>query len=145
MVPKWSRTPRSTKLSRFRHIPEGRVCGGAPEFATEHTIALLNGYLAELCDALFVDYIGQADDSWHKGTLEEFVEVKYGKDHKKLADGPYPVYEDFSGAIQALPIPSNAPVMRVFAANVCQIFRLSFGSGGRFGSNSAPLIPLVLG
>ena len=54
--------------------------------------ALLNGYLAELCDALFVDYIGQADDSWHKGTLEELVEVKYGKDHKKLADGPYPVY-----------------------------------------------------
>lgn len=122
-----------------------QVCRGTPEFAIERTIALLNGYLAELCDALFVDYIGQADDSWHKGKLEELVEVKYGKDNKKLADGPYPVYEDFSGAIQALPIPSNAPVMRVFAANVCQIFRLPFGSGGRFGSNSAPLIPLVLG
>ena len=32
------------------------------------------------------------DDSWHKGTLEELVEVRYGKDHKRLANGPYPVY-----------------------------------------------------
>ena len=56
------------------------------------THGLINGYLEELADTLFADYIGQADNSWHKGTLEELVEVKYGKDHKKLADGPYPVY-----------------------------------------------------
>ena len=52
----------------------------------------LNGYLEELCDALFLDFLEQADSSWHEGTLEELAEVKYGKDHKKLADGPYPVY-----------------------------------------------------
>ena len=54
--------------------------------------AQLNGYLEELCDALFLDFLEQADSSWHEGTLEELAEVKYGKDHKKLADGPYPVY-----------------------------------------------------
>ena len=52
----------------------------------------LNGYLEELCDALFLDFLEQADSSWHEGTLEELAEVKYGKDHKKLADGPYPAY-----------------------------------------------------
>ena len=54
--------------------------------------AKLNGYLEELCDALFLDFLERADNSWHEGTLEELAEVKYGKDHKKLADGPYPVY-----------------------------------------------------
>ena len=54
--------------------------------------AKLNGYLEELCDALFLDFLEQADSSWHEGTLEELAEVKYGKNHKKLADGPYPVY-----------------------------------------------------
>ena len=54
--------------------------------------SLLNGYLEELCDALFLDFLERADSSWHEGTLEELAEVKYGKDHKKLADGPYPVY-----------------------------------------------------
>lgn len=52
----------------------------------------INGYLEELCDALFLDFLERADSSWHEGTLEELAEVKYGKDHKKLADGPYPVY-----------------------------------------------------
>lgn len=41
---------------------------------------------------MFLDFLEQADSSWHEGTLEELAEVKYGKDHKKLADGPYPVY-----------------------------------------------------
>ena len=41
---------------------------------------------------MFLDFLEQADGSWHEGTLEELAEVKYGKDHKKLADGPYPVY-----------------------------------------------------
>ena len=54
--------------------------------------AKLNGYFEELCDALFLNFLERADSSWHEGTLEELAEVKYGKDHKKLADGPYPVY-----------------------------------------------------
>lgn len=53
----------------------------------------LNDYLAELCDALFSEFVSDdQDDTWHEGTLEELLKVKYGKDHKKLADGPYPVY-----------------------------------------------------
>lgn len=52
-----------------------------------------NDYLADLCDALFSEFVATSqDDTWHEGTLEELLEVKYGKDHKKLADGPYPVY-----------------------------------------------------
>ena len=60
--------------------------------AKQQTNSKLNGYLEELCDALFLDFLEWADSSWHEGTLEELAEVKYGKDHKKLADGPYPVY-----------------------------------------------------
>lgn len=29
---------------------------------------------------------------WDITILEEYIEVKYGKDHKKLSEGPYPVY-----------------------------------------------------
>ncbi len=61
-------------------------------YAKQKANSKLNGYLEELCDALFLDFLEQADSSWHEGTLEELAEVKYGKDHKKLADGPYPVY-----------------------------------------------------
>lgn len=56
-------------------------------------VAWANDYLAELCDALFADFvIKERDEAWHDGTLSELIEIKYGKDHKKLADGPYPVY-----------------------------------------------------
>ena len=61
-------------------------------FVARKTTKQPNGYLEELCDALFANYTEQVDDSWHKGTLEELVEVRYGKDHKRLANGPYPVY-----------------------------------------------------
>lgn len=36
--------------------------------------------------------LGPIPKGWRVGTLSELVAVKYGKDHKKLADGPYPVY-----------------------------------------------------
>ena len=49
-------------------------------------------------------------------------------------------YEDYLGAIQALPLPLNAPVMCISAASICQMVQLPFGSEGRFGSNSAPLV-----
>ena len=31
-------------------------------------------------------------EGWRVGTLGELLEIRYGKDHKKLSDGPYPVY-----------------------------------------------------
>lgn len=44
-------------------------------------------------DGKFVDSeLGMIPEGWKAGNLEELVEVKYGKDHKKLASGTIPVY-----------------------------------------------------
>lgn len=44
-------------------------------------------------DGKFVDSeLGRIPEGWKVGNLEELVEVKYGKDHKKLASGDIPVY-----------------------------------------------------
>ncbi len=37
-------------------------------------------------------FIQNADPEWQQGHLSDLITVKYGKDHKKLADGAYPVY-----------------------------------------------------
>lgn len=37
-------------------------------------------------------FIANPDPSWTEGKLADLITVKYGKDHKKLADGQYPVY-----------------------------------------------------
>ena len=37
-------------------------------------------------------FITHSDPTWKTGTLTDIVTVKYGKDHKKLEDGKYPVY-----------------------------------------------------
>ena len=37
-------------------------------------------------------FIDNADPVWKQGHLSDLITVKYGKDHKKLADGIYPVY-----------------------------------------------------
>jgi type I restriction enzyme S subunit len=36
--------------------------------------------------------LGEIPDGWRAGLLSELVTVKYGKDHKKLADGAIPVF-----------------------------------------------------
>jgi len=38
------------------------------------------------------DELGWIPEGWEVTTLSELLEVKYGKDHKKLADGKFPVY-----------------------------------------------------
>ena len=44
-------------------------------------------------DGKFVDSeMGLIPEGWHVGTLSELVEVRYGKDHKKLKTGLIPVY-----------------------------------------------------
>lgn len=44
-------------------------------------------------DGEFVESeLGPIPKGWRVGTFSELVAVKYGKDHKKLTDGPYPVY-----------------------------------------------------
>ncbi|MCB7250500.1 restriction endonuclease subunit S [[Ruminococcus] torques] len=37
-------------------------------------------------------FITDADTSWAVGHLSDLVTIKYGKDHKKLEDGSFPVY-----------------------------------------------------
>ena len=54
----------------------------------------LNDYLLELCAARYDDMRKDIADASNpkQGVLTDLVEVCYGKDHKKLADGAYPVY-----------------------------------------------------
>ena len=37
-------------------------------------------------------FVTNADTSWEAGRLSNLITVRYGKDHKKLEDGKYPVY-----------------------------------------------------
>ncbi|MCQ4831403.1 MULTISPECIES: restriction endonuclease subunit S [Hungatella] len=44
-------------------------------------------------DGAFIDSdLGEIPKGWRAGVLSEVIEIKYGKDHKKLADGMIPVY-----------------------------------------------------
>ena len=44
-------------------------------------------------DGEFVESeLGMIPKGWSVGTLGELIEIKYGKDHKKLSDGEIPVY-----------------------------------------------------
>ncbi len=36
--------------------------------------------------------LGMIPEGWRVGTLGEIIDIKYGKDHKKLLEGCYPVY-----------------------------------------------------
>lgn len=55
--------------------------------------ANLNGYLVKACDVLYSNYTaGEQAAGWPMGTLEDLLEIRYGKDHKKLNDGNIPVY-----------------------------------------------------
>ena len=49
---------------------------------------MLNHNLEQMARAVFDNLYG----SGQEGTLSELITVKYGKDHKKLADGSIPVY-----------------------------------------------------
>ena len=53
----------------------------------------INENLADQAQALYQQYfVTKADPDWPIGYLADLIDVKYGKDHKKLADGIYPVY-----------------------------------------------------
>ena len=59
----------------------------------------INTNLEQQAQALFknwfVDYEpfgGKMPEVWKVGKLSELINIKYGKDHKKLNDGKYPVY-----------------------------------------------------
>ena len=47
----------------------------------------------EQAQAIYTDmFISKSNPVWNEGTLTDLVTVRYGKDHKKLDDGDYPVY-----------------------------------------------------
>lgn len=51
-----------------------------------------NATLEALAETLFRHYfIETPDPTWKEGKMGELIEVKYGKDHKKLGDGSIPV------------------------------------------------------
>jgi type I restriction enzyme S subunit len=60
------------------------------KIATNETI---NNNLEQQAQALYTSaFITNAKPEWKQGHLADLITVKYGKDHKKLADGCYPVY-----------------------------------------------------
>lgn len=53
----------------------------------------VNKNLQEQAQVIYNDmFITNANPSWQSGQLSDLITVRYGKDHKKLADGTYPVY-----------------------------------------------------
>ena len=53
----------------------------------------VNENLLQQAQAIYCDmFITNTSPSWQLGHLADLITVRYGKDHKKLADGAYPVY-----------------------------------------------------
>lgn len=53
----------------------------------------INDNLEQQSQAIYASvFVDNADPAWQQGHLSDLVNVRYGKDHKKLADGIYPVY-----------------------------------------------------
>ena len=53
----------------------------------------INENLLQQAQAIYTDmFISNASSAWQIGHLSDLITVRYGKDHKKLADGTYPVY-----------------------------------------------------
>lgn len=59
----------------------------------ELLICSLNDNLEATAFAIYKEtFITQNSSDWSKGTLSDLLTVKYGKDHKHLADGSIPLY-----------------------------------------------------
>ena len=53
----------------------------------------INKNLAQQAQAIYADiFITNADPTWPLGHLSDLITVRYGKGHKKLDDGSFPVY-----------------------------------------------------
>lgn len=53
----------------------------------------INDNLLQQAQAIYVSmFITNVNPSWSIGHLSDLITVKYGKDHKKLSDGSFPVY-----------------------------------------------------
>ncbi|MBQ0038356.1 MAG: restriction endonuclease subunit S, partial [Clostridiales bacterium] len=57
------------------------------------TNTAINDNLQQQAQAIYASmFIDNADPLWEQGHLSDLITVRYGKDHKKLADGCIPVY-----------------------------------------------------
>lgn len=98
---------QSTALSILNKTQFSKISVLVPEFNIQKKIASvlsalddkielntrINDNLAQQAQAIYEDmFITHANPGWGKGRLSDLVAVKYGKDHKKLADGEIPVY-----------------------------------------------------
>ena len=55
--------------------------------------SIINENLEQQSQAFYNEmFITNSKDDWAVERLSELITVKYGKDHKKLADGTYPLY-----------------------------------------------------
>lgn len=53
----------------------------------------INDNLEQQAQAIYTAmFIANADPAWQQGHLSDLIIIKYGKDHKKLDDGIYPVF-----------------------------------------------------
>lgn len=53
----------------------------------------VNDNLEQQAQAIYVNmFIDNIDSEWQQGHLSDLITVRYGKDHKKLANGSYPVF-----------------------------------------------------
>lgn len=53
----------------------------------------INDNLTQQAQAIYAEmFISNANPTWQMGHLSDLITVRYGKDHKKLADGTFPVY-----------------------------------------------------
>ena len=72
------------------------LCINKAEWSCHYYTSLhgfINENLEQQAQALYQQYfVTKADSDWPIGHLADLIDVKYGKDHKKLADGIYPVY-----------------------------------------------------
>lgn len=54
---------------------------------------IINNNLTQQAQAIYAEmFISNANPTWQMGHLSDLITVRYGKDHKKLADGTFPVY-----------------------------------------------------
>ena len=87
----------------------------------------INENLTDQAQAIYQQhFVTKANPDWPLGHLSDLINVKYGKDHKKLADGAYPVYG--SGGImryvehtlyekESVLIPRKGPLNNVMYVN----------------------------
>lgn len=69
------------------------ICATNPCTASQNTSSIVNNNLKQQTQALYQQmFITNRNPNWKKGMLSDLVTIRYGKDHKKLENGIYPVY-----------------------------------------------------